>query len=271
VKLAPRVSERPILDRVTSLRDFQTGIGRYAFAAQFVKNKTVLDIACGSGYGSSYLLSKGAKAVTGGDISEETIEYAKARYWKDNLNFLPVNAEQLPFANNSFDVVVSIETIEHLKNHENFLVECRRVMKDGGTFICSTPNKEVMPLNPTSPEKPSNPFHIKEYSVEEFQQLLSRYFKNVDLYGYTRHKERGMREKLIGTIESLVYSLPAVFQTVVIKVVAAVTTVAFHQYHPVIFEDIDEEDFDKILTDDFRPFPIQDALPVFLFAIGEKE
>jgi len=271
-KLGPRIIERLDQRVITSWQMCLSRIGRYAFAGQFVKNKTVLDIACGAGYGSSYLLSKGAKIVTGGDISEETIEYAKARYRKDNLNFLPLDAQQrLPFADSSFDVVVSTETIEHLENHENFLAECRRVMKSGGTFICSTPNKEAMPLNPTNPEKPSNPYHVKEYSVNEFQQLFSKYFKNVDLYGYIHHKERGIRQKLIGVIESLVYSLPEVLQTAVIKVVAVVTTVIFHQYHPVIFEDIDEEDFDKILTADFRPFPIEDTLPVFIFAVGEKQ
>jgi len=49
----------------------------------------------------------------------------------------------LPFPDEYFDVVVSLETIEHLKKYKRFLAECRRVLKKDDLFICSTPNKQI--------------------------------------------------------------------------------------------------------------------------------
>ncbi len=151
-------------------------VARYAFAGQFVEGKAVLDIACGDGYGASYLMNKGAKKVVGGDYSEEAIEYARRHYQKDGLNFLRLDAQEMPFANNSFDVVVSFETIEHLERYEDFLKGCRRVLKDDGIFICGTPNIKAG-------FGYKYPFHFKEFSLEEFNELIARHFAEVELYG----------------------------------------------------------------------------------------
>ncbi|MCL0094970.1 class I SAM-dependent methyltransferase [Dehalococcoidia bacterium] len=151
-------------------------LARYFWAAQFVAGKVVLDIACGTGYGSGYLINKGAKMVVGGDYSEKAIEYARLHYQKDGLRFLRCDAQQMPFANNSFDVIVSFETIEHLERYEDFLKECNRVVKDDGTFICSTPNRKAR-------FGYKNPIHFKEFSTEELYELLVGYFGEVKLYG----------------------------------------------------------------------------------------
>jgi len=120
---------------------WQQHINRYIFAAGFARDKVVLDVACGAGYGSDYLIKMGAKKVVGGDISEDAIEYARAQYKSNDLQFVRLNAVKLPFSRDCFDAIVSFETIEHLKEYENFLFECKRVLKDKGLFICSTPNK----------------------------------------------------------------------------------------------------------------------------------
>ena len=103
---------------------------RYRFAAAFVEGKKVLDAACGEGYGSS-ILSEKAKEVTGLDISAETVENANKKYEKDNLSFRAGSVESLPFEDDSFDVVISYETIEHVTGEiqESFLKEIRRVLK----------------------------------------------------------------------------------------------------------------------------------------------
>lgn len=153
---------------------YQEHVNRYVFASKFIKDKIVLDVACGTGYGSKYLLRKGARKVVGLDISIDAIKYAKEQYNINNegLSFVCGNAIDLPFPDNYFDVIVSFETIEHLKEYRKFLLECKRVLKDGGLFICSTPNKRV-----SSPhtEKPKNPFHVKEFYPEEFNSLLAEY------------------------------------------------------------------------------------------------
>lgn len=154
---------------------------RYLYATQFVKGKNVLDIACGEGYGSD-LLAQTAKTVTGIDISPETIDFAKAKYKKENLSFIegsvgkiPVNGEKV------FDVVVSFETIEHVDAlmQESFLKEVKRLLKDDGIFIVSSPDKLFYSDIPNY----KNEFHIKEFYEKEFFEFLHKYFKCVSLLG----------------------------------------------------------------------------------------
>lgn len=172
--------ERVIPDE-TPKNIFLEHVSRYSFASKFVKKKLVLDIACGTGYGTEYLLKKGyARKVYGGDISPESINYAKKRYKNKNLVFRVMRAEKMPFKDNFFDVIVSFETIEHLEKYREFLFECRRVLKRGGRIIISTPNKKV-----SSPftKNPCNPFHIKEFYLQEFKDLLNNFFVVEGVYG----------------------------------------------------------------------------------------
>lgn len=149
-------------------------VSRYFFAGQFVQNKVVLDIACGSGYGSLYLSEKEAKKVVGVDNSQDAIDYAKSKYQKQNIEFLIENGEATSFKDDIFDVIVSNETIEHVNNQENFLKEIKRILTKEGVAVISTPNAS------TTTEK--NIFHIKEFTPREFRGLLLRYFKNVKFY-----------------------------------------------------------------------------------------
>lgn len=159
---------------------YQEHINRYVFASKFVENKIVLDVASGTGYGSYYLIKNGAKKVIGLDISSDAINYAKNTYKKQNLNFMQGNSISLPFHDKSFDVIISFETIEHIKKYDKFLKECRRVLRNGGLFICSTPNKKI-----SSPHTklPLNPFHAKEFFPEEFYEIINKYFVDTRLYG----------------------------------------------------------------------------------------
>jgi len=171
--------ERVVPDE-TPYSVWQEHLARYEFATKFIKGKVVLDIACGTGYGSEYMLRRGARKVIGVDISAEAINYAKRHYSREMLFFIESNATMLPFNNNSFDVIISFETIEHIKEYENFIQEVSRVLKNEGIFICSTPNKRVS--SPHS-EIPLNPYHVREFYAIEFACLLKKYFSGVSLYG----------------------------------------------------------------------------------------
>lgn len=146
---------------------------RYLFASNYVKNKNVLDISSGTGYGSYILKKNGASKVTGVDISAESITYAKKTYNLPDISFLIGDAEHLPFPDKHFDIIVSFETIEHLTNHHAFLVETQRLLKRNGLLIISTPNASIHPKG--------NKFHIKEFSSTEFSSLLKKYFNHVSL------------------------------------------------------------------------------------------
>ncbi len=149
---------------------------RYMFSSQFVKGKIVLDIACGSGYGSNELFKAGAEKVIGVDISRETIKYCQKKYSNEYIDFVVGDVTKIPIEDNSVDVVVSFETIEHIdeKSQKKFLEEISRVSKSDGIFIVSTPNSAVYPKG--------NPFHIKELNFDEFNKILKKFFSNVSIF-----------------------------------------------------------------------------------------
>ncbi|MCL0094966.1 class I SAM-dependent methyltransferase [Dehalococcoidia bacterium] len=187
--------------------EYQKHINRYIFASRFVRDKVVLDVACGAGTGSKYLVSKGAKKVVGVDISEDAIREAKI--WNERGNgaqFVLSDAESLPFLSHSFDVVISFETIEHLKEPERFLFECKRVIKKGGIFICSTPNKRI-----TTPifRKPSNPYHVKEFYPKEFCDLVGSYFADTVAYGQCiLNLKDKVKPQMISIIAQILSTIP---------------------------------------------------------------
>lgn len=151
---------------------------RYAIATKYVKNKVVLDIASGEGYGTN-LLSQHANFVFGVDIDLKTIEEAKQKYISNNINFLEGNTSEIPLEDDSVDVVVSFETIEHHSEHQEMIREIKRVLKKGGILIISTPDKKIY----SDERKYSNPYHVKELYNWEFQNLLTSFFSNVLLFG----------------------------------------------------------------------------------------
>ncbi len=151
---------------------------RYAYACEYVKGKVVMDIASGEGYGSE-MLSRTAQHVYGVDIDATSITHAKGKYTSAKLSFREGSCTEIPLEDASVDVVVSFETIEHITDHAKMMSEVKRVLRPGGTLIISSPEKSVYDnIN----EQP-NPFHLKELSTNEFQELLSRHFKHTALLG----------------------------------------------------------------------------------------
>jgi SAM-dependent methyltransferase len=150
---------------------------RYRFAAQFVAGQQVLDVACGSGYGSSLLWAQGrARRVAGVDVSSVALESARSFCVPGQIEFALAKADRLPFKDGEFGVVVSIETFEHLPRPDDFLRELRRVLRPGGRAVISTP------LNHSPGRlRPQNPYHMREYSAGEFVDLLKAVFAHVDL------------------------------------------------------------------------------------------
>ncbi len=151
---------------------------RYAVVLDLVKNKLVLDVACGEGYGSS-LMSTFAMSVTGVDISDEAVRYAAAKYKNKNLKFQQGSAIALDFSDASFDIVISFETIEHLAEQEQMIAELRRVLKPDGILVISSPNRTIY----SEESGEVNHFHIKELDFNEFDLLLKQQFPVVHYFG----------------------------------------------------------------------------------------
>jgi ubiquinone/menaquinone biosynthesis C-methylase UbiE len=148
---------------------------RYNFAAPLVKNKSVVDVACGVGMGSQLLLDAGATSVIGVDYDSAALEYARGHF--EGCTFVACDAQHLLLQDDSADVIVSFETIEHVPDPIKFLKECRRVLKPRGLFICSTPNHAVYRWWGV------NPFHNREFLPNEFLETVGSFFAEVEAYG----------------------------------------------------------------------------------------
>ena len=152
---------------------------RYHFAAPLVAGLDVLDVACGEGYGSALLATRAA-TVIGADIAPSAVEHARARYAAvANLEFRQADCAALPFADASFDAVVSFETIEHITAQEAFLDEIRRVLRPDGLLILSCPNKAEY----TDRRGVTNEFHVRELYRAELAALIASRFAHAVWYG----------------------------------------------------------------------------------------
>ncbi len=148
---------------------------RYRFAQKYCRDKKVLDIACGEGYGCQ-ILSETAASVYGCDISKEIVAHAERKY--PEIKFRVGSVAENLFAEDSFDVITCFETIEHVpaEVQASALANFVKYLKPNGILIVSTPNTE-------SPQHVPNSFHKKEFNEKEFCRFLQKYFSFVKIIG----------------------------------------------------------------------------------------
>jgi SAM-dependent methyltransferase len=140
-------------------------LARYRFAGRFPSG-AVLDIGCGSGYGTVGI---------GIDVSHEALAGARANF--PEARFIQATAETLPFADGVFDLITAFEVIEHLDRWPDLLSEAARVLKPQGILLVSTPNKSYYAemRATTGP----NPFHRHEFDFAEYEAALYAVFPHV--------------------------------------------------------------------------------------------
>lgn len=147
---------------------------RYAIAIELAKDKRVLDIASGEGYGSQ-ILSSVATHVTGVDISVDAISHARKKYGSvNNISFKTGSLCEIPMPDNSVDLVVCFESIEHTMEHDKIMVEIKRVLTCDGILLMSTPDKYQYSDLPNY----KNQFHVHELYKDEFILLIKNFYKN---------------------------------------------------------------------------------------------
>ncbi len=145
---------------------------RYRFAARFVLGRTVLDIACGVGFGSRLLAEAGARRVDGVDISPQVIDYARAHYGSERAVFTVGDIASFS-APEPYDVVVCFETIEHVTDHLAALRNLARLVRKGGVLLLSTPNRLITsPHARSMADAPANRFHVREFTIAEITAAL---------------------------------------------------------------------------------------------------
>ena len=151
-------------------------LARYRFAAERAVDKVVVD--CASGDGTCALtVAERAREVLAFDISEEAVSSARSGATRSNVRFAVASATALPLPDDSADLYVSLETIEHLPDQETFLSEVVRVLKQAGELICSTPDRDVCSPGNSIDSRPWNRFHVREYSQSELIVRLNQALK----------------------------------------------------------------------------------------------
>ena len=151
----------------------------YRLIADMSDNKIVLDLGCNTGYGTR-LLAERCKRVVGVDVSLKAIAMAKLRHGSRGIKFLLFDGLRLPFKNGSFDLVASLQVIEHIYDTSAFLAEIKRVLAPGRKAVFTTPNARIR-LDPGMP--PWNSFHVREYRGEELDQILREFFPKTQVLG----------------------------------------------------------------------------------------
>jgi SAM-dependent methyltransferase len=139
----------------------------YRFARAHVERRRVLEVGCGEGYGTA-LLAGAAAQVVGVDYDALTVAHAAARY--PQAAFVRGNLAALPIASRSVDLLATLQVIEHVWNHGEFVAECLRVLRPGGRLLVTTPNR--LTFSPGL-DAPLNPFHTKEFTAAELTVLLT--------------------------------------------------------------------------------------------------
>lgn len=167
---------------------------RYRFASEFCQGKDVLEVACGAALGLGYL-AQVARRVAGGDIDDQNLLYAKKQYeGKTNIEIKKLDAHQLPYEAETFDVVILFETIYYLVQPEKFLEESRRILRPGGILIVSTVNCNWDDFNPS-------PFSTRYFSGSELLHILRKYRFHGELFGAFPINENSLKERLISLIK----------------------------------------------------------------------
>lgn len=128
----------------------------YLAAAEFCRGARALDAGCGEGFGAAIVRAAGAARVVALDYDMVAAWHVRTGY---GLPAVRANLVTLPFRDAAFDVVLSLQTIEHVWDQPAFLAECARVLRPGGRLVLTTPNRLTFP--------PGNAFHQHEMDAAE--------------------------------------------------------------------------------------------------------
>lgn len=170
---------------------------RYYWAADFCEGKDVLEVACGAGFGLGYLQKK-AKSLVAGDYSAAVLSYAR-KYYGERIALKVFDAQNMPFRDNSFDVIIIFEALYYLPDPEAFARECQRVLRKGGYVLVSNANKDLYDFSPS-------PHAFTYHGVRELEALFRKHGFSTRFWGDTPVGSISLKQRLLRPIKKLVVS-----------------------------------------------------------------
>ncbi len=177
---------------------------RYYWAGDFCRGKDVLEVGCGAGQGLGYIAGL-ARSVIGGDYSDEVIDIAR-RYYGDRIALRRFDAQDMPFDDDSFDVVILFEAIYYLPSAGRFVEECKRVLRPGGKVLISSANKDLYDFNP-------GPHAHGRFGTTELFDLFSSHGFSVECFGSTPMDRVSLRQRLLRPAKKIAVALDLIPKT----------------------------------------------------------
>lgn len=177
-------------------------LARYHFFSNKAHGRLFLDLGCGVGEGTAYLGQSPHRSIIGIDIASDAIAFACQHHSGSNISFAQMDAQQLGFVSNYFDSIISVEVIEHIHNPSAYLSEIARILRLGGFFMLTTPNRLRSSPTPGS----LWPDHVREFDPNELIDLLKTKFQLVELLGesiavYETHPVRKLVQRLAPSVK----------------------------------------------------------------------
>jgi 2-polyprenyl-3-methyl-5-hydroxy-6-metoxy-1,4-benzoquinol methylase len=177
---------------------------RYELICRYIKNKKVLDIACGTGRGSYMMAMGGADTICGVDIDADTIRYASFRNFHLKIIYQIGDATKFISAN-KFEVIISFETVEHIPDYKLYLKQLENNLEKDGVLFISTPIS-----NKILDENPINPYHVREWGFKAFQNAISEYFEidKIFIQVYPEVKKKSLFSRIYYKLHTPLYQAP---------------------------------------------------------------
>jgi SAM-dependent methyltransferase len=181
---------------------------RYFWAGGYCQDRDVVELACGTGQGLGYISSM-ARSLIAGDISAPMVEKARAHY-TDRIDIRVMDAHETRLPALSCDVVILFEALYYLHDVEGFIMECRRILRDGGYLLIATANKDLYDFNPS-------PHSVAYHGVKELGCLLGHHGFSCDFFGGTPVGATSYRQRALRPLKRLAVRLNLLPRTMAAK------------------------------------------------------
>lgn len=176
-----------------SRQQIERACHRYCWAASFCRDRDVLEMACGTGFGLG-MLQRNARSLKAGDFSETLLEKARCHYG-NRVELLPFDAQSAPYGDGMFDVVILFEALYYVPSAEKFVGECRRLLRPGGKVLIATANKDLFDFNPS-------PFSYRYYGAVELEKLFGDSGFSTQCFGYWPVNQASAMESILRPVKA---------------------------------------------------------------------